>query len=231
METYYILPEQHCFIQNISTSLNVSIALVLISFGQLDSVRLHESQLIGKTMFVSGHVCERWTSLINDVSHYLMLDPRRVNPGCVRKLDDEDRVKISMSCFSVFGFEFLPYVSSALDKYVEVEVKPSRHSPPQSSEWCIRGSGMSLEHLLSACLKTMEAQTRLVLLPAWAVAGISHYSCSSFSVLGVERSQKIIFQSLSSKIVQRNISYLNHNFVFHKIKHIVVSQYKVIQIK
>lgn len=59
METYYILPEQHCFIQNISTSFNVSIALVLISFGQLDSVRLHESQLIGKTMFVSGHVCER----------------------------------------------------------------------------------------------------------------------------------------------------------------------------
>ena len=68
METYYILPEQHCSIQNISTSLNVSIALVLVSFDQLGGVRLHESQLIAKTMYVSGHVCERWTSLINDLS-------------------------------------------------------------------------------------------------------------------------------------------------------------------
>ena len=69
----------------------------------------------------------------HDVSHYLRLDPRRVSPGCVRKLDDEDRVRISMSCFSVLRLEFLPYVSSALDKDVEVEVKPNRHSPPQSS--------------------------------------------------------------------------------------------------
>lgn len=58
----------------------------------------------------------------HDVSHYLSLDPGRVSPGCVRKQNDEDRVRISKSCSSIFGLEFLLYVSSILDK--DVEVKP-----------------------------------------------------------------------------------------------------------
>lgn len=58
----------------------------------------------------------------HDVSHSLSLDPGRVSPGCVRKLNDEDRVRISKSCSSIFGLEFLLYVSSILDK--DVEVKP-----------------------------------------------------------------------------------------------------------
>lgn len=77
MEAYYILPEQHCFIQNISTSLHVYIALVLVSFGQLDSLKLYDCQLIAK-----DHVCQ-WPCLWemdfidqgseHDVSHYLSL--------------------------------------------------------------------------------------------------------------------------------------------------------------